>query len=314
MSTLLPTAEIAGYLRQIQKFPLLEAAEEALLARRWRERADKQAVQKIVTSHLRLVPPVARAYRGYGLPLSELVSEGNIGLMQAVQRFDPEKGARFSTYAVWWIKAAIQEYIMRSWSLVKIGTTKSQRTLFFKLRQMKNRIAALQDGDMHPGQATLIAENLDVSERDVVEMDRRLHGDISLNAPVREGDQIDEWQDRLEDDRPTQEKLLADNDELDHRRRVLREALTTLSDRERHVFEMRRLTDEQMSLEELAMKLKLSRERVRQIEASAFEKICRAVRRMRGLTASSEQKVATTQVPEPRTVRPSLFTAVEMGA
>jgi RNA polymerase sigma-32 factor len=279
MLTHWPTTDSAQYLRQIRKFPLLEAEEESSLARRWHENADGQAMHKILTSHLRLVPHVARSYRGYGLPFSELVSEGNVGLIQAAKRFDPEKGARFSTYAVWWIKAAIQEYILRSWSLVKIGTTSSQRTLFFKLRQTKNRIAAFQEGQIRPDQAKAIAEHLGVDERDVFEMDQRLNGDISLNVPARDDDHANEWQDRLVDERPNQEKLLADNDEFEHRHQALREALSTLGDRERYVFEMRRLADEPLSLEMLASKLDISPERVRQIEARAFEKVCKAVRR-----------------------------------
>jgi RNA polymerase sigma-32 factor len=239
MRTHSPTTDDSRYLRQIHCFPLLEAEEESSLARRWLENADGQAVHKILTSHLRLVPNVARSYRGYGLPLSDLISEGNVGLMQAAKRFDPEKGARFSTYAVWWIKATIQEYILRSWSLVKIGTTTSQRILFFKLRRMKNRIAAFQEGDMRPDQTKLIAERLGVDEQDVVEMNRRLDGDMSLNVPVGDDDQAYEWQDRLVDERPDPEKLVGENDEFEHRQRALREALTTLGDRERYVFEMR---------------------------------------------------------------------------
>jgi RNA polymerase sigma-32 factor len=317
MRTHSPTTDDSRYLRQIHCFPLLEAEEESSLARRWLENADGQAVHKILTSHLRLVPNVARCYRGYGLPLSDLISEGNVGLMQAAKRFDPEKGARFSTYAVWWIKATIQEYILRSWSLVKIGTTTSQRILFFKLRRMKNRIAAFQEGDMRPDQAKLIAEHLGVDEQDVVEMNRRLDGDMSLNVPVGDDDQAYEWQDRLVDERPNPEKLVGENDEFKHRQRALREALTTLGDRERYVFEMRRLADEPVSLEILAAELGVSRERVRQIEARAFEKVCRAVRQ-RGAAgqqiAAINRYQASVRAQEPKVATSNLLMAAEVGA
>lgn len=303
MRTYLPTAEVAQYLREIQKFPLLDAEEETLLTKLWRENADRVAVHRILTSHLRLVPNVARRYRGYGLPLSELISEGNIGLMQAAKRFDPEKGARFSTYAVWWIKAAIQEYILRSWSLVRLGTTSAQRTLFFKLRQTRNRIAALQGGDVSPDRAKLIAEHLGVREQDVVDMDRRLDGDMSLNTLARDDGQLDEWQDRLVDERPSQEEALAENDELEHRRDALRQALTTLGDRERYVLEMRWLADEPLSLEVLSLELGVSRERVRQIEARAFEKICRAARRVRSLLGAVAQQIVPLDKPPPQLQR-----------
>jgi len=293
MRTFPPTADAARYLREIRRFPLLEAEEESLLAERWRERADHKAVHKILTSHLRLVPNVARGYRGYGLPFSELISEGNIGLMQAAGRFDPERGARFSTYAVWWIKAAIQEYILRSWSLVRIGTTSAQRTLFFKLRQTKNRIAALHEREMNADHAKLIAEHLGVCEQDVVEMSWRLEGDISLNAPIRDDDQCDEWQDRLVAEGPTQEEVLVENDELEHRHGALREALMKLGDRERYVLEMRRLVDEPLSLEVLASELGVSRERVRQIEVRAFEKICRAARSVHSPLGAAARQIAS---------------------
>jgi RNA polymerase sigma-32 factor len=298
MRSYLPTTDIAQYLREIKKFPLLEAEEESVLAKRWRENADPEAANRILTSHLRLVPNVARGYRGYGLPLSELVSEGNIGLMKAAKRFDPMKGARFSTYAIWWIKASIQEYILRSWSLVRIGSTSAQRTLFFKLRQTKNRIAALQEGEIRPDDTKLIAERLGVSERDVIEMDQRIEGDMSLNTSVRDDGQPNEWQDLLIDERPSQEEALTENDELEHRREALREALKTLSDRERYVLERRRLADEPLPLEVLSVEFGVSRERVRQIEARAFEKICRAARRGHSLLDGVAAKIA---VP----VRPS---------
>lgn len=316
MRSYLPTNDIAQYLREIKKFPFLEAQEESALANRWLETGDSEAANKILISHLRLVPNVARGYRGYGLPLSELISEGNVGLMQAAKRFDPKKGARFSTYAVWWIKASIQEYILRSWSLVRIGTTSAQRTLFFKLRQTKNRIAALQEGDIGPDDVKRIAELLGVGERDVVEMDQRIEGDMSLNASVRDDGQPDEWQDRLIDERPTQEEALTENDELEHRRGVLREALRTLSDRERYVLEMRRLTDEPLSLEVLSLELGVSRERVRQIEARAFEKICRTARKVRSLLDSAAPQIALPVRPLARrsaVSQPYVFSASGMG-
>jgi RNA polymerase sigma-32 factor len=264
---------------------MLQAEEEAQLAKRWREHSDREAAHKLVTSHLRLVVPVARSYRGYGLPITELVSEGNIGLIQAVKGFDPERGPRFSTYAIWWIKAAIREYVLRSWSLVKIGTKRSDRILFFNLRKEKSRIAALHDGDLHPEQVELIAERLDVRKRDVLEMNRRLCGDLSLNVQLREEEHALEWQDLLLDERPSQEMLVAENDEFERRCRGLRVALTRLDDRERYIFEMRRLTDEPVSLAALASKLGISRERVRQIECRAFEKIRRA---MKGSSVAQE--------------------------
>jgi RNA polymerase sigma-32 factor len=277
MLTSLHTTDVR-YQRQLRRFPLLEADEEAQLAKRWREQFDREAVHKLLTSHLRLVVAVARSYRGYGLPISELISEGNMGLMEAATRFDPEKGARFSSYAVWWIKAAMQEYVLRTRSLVKIGTRRSERILFFNLRKLKSRIGAMQEGDMRPDQVRFIAEHLEVGEKDVVEMNRRLGGDISLNMPVREEGLPIEWQDLLADERPSQEKLLAESDEFEQRYQALREALATLSDRERYVFEMRRLADEPLSLEVLASRFGVSRERVRQIEARAFGKISRSVR------------------------------------
>jgi RNA polymerase sigma-32 factor len=281
MATSWQTADTIRYHQQLRRFPLLEAEEEMRLARRWRERSDREAVHKLLTSHLRLVARVARSYLGYGLPLSELISEGNIGLIEAAKRFDPEKGVRFSTYAVWWIRAEIQEYVLRSWSLVKMGTRRSERILFFNLRKLKNRIAALQDGDMRPDQVKFIAEHLEVGAQDVVEMNRRLGGDVSLNLPIREPHTV-EYLDCLVDDQPNQEQRLAENDELEYRNSALRDALSMLGDRERSVFEMRRLSDEPVSLYTLATRFGVSPERVRQIEARAFEKVRRAVREARG--------------------------------
>jgi RNA polymerase sigma-32 factor len=249
-----------------------------MLAKSWREHGDRDAAHKLVTSHLRLVAKIAMGYRGYGLPISEVISEGNVGLMQAVKRFEPEKGFRLATYAMWWIKAAIQEYILRSWSLVKMGTTANQKKLFFNLRKAKSRINALDEGDLHPDQVKLIAKRLGVTEQDVVDMNRRLGGDASLNAPIREEGDAGEWQDWLVDDSPSQERILAENEELDNRRAALSDALGVLYDRERRIFEARRLADEPITLEELAAEFSVSRERVRQIEVRAFEKVQKAVR------------------------------------
>jgi RNA polymerase sigma-32 factor len=266
------------YLEEIRRFPLLQPDEESVLAKRWRKHGDSTAAHKLITSHLRLVAKIAVGYRGYGLPMSELISEGNLGLMQAVKRFDPEKGFRFSTYAIWWIKAAIHEYILRSWSLVRMGTTANQKKLFFNLRKAKSRIAALEDGDMRPDQVTLIASRLRVSEQDVIEMNRRLGGDVSLNARLREQDDSGEWQDMLIDDRSNQESRLLESDERDTRRKALGEAVGTLTGRERRIFEARRLGDEPIRLEDLAAEFGISRERVRQIEERAFQKVQRKVR------------------------------------
>jgi RNA polymerase sigma-32 factor len=264
------------YLEEIRRFPMLEAAEECVLAKRWREHSDADAAHKLVTSHLRLVVKIAVGYRGYGLPISELISEGNVGLMQAAKRFDPEQGFRFATYAIWWIKAAIHEYILRSWSLVKMGTTANQKKLFFNLRKAKNRIAALEEGDMHPDQVKLIAERLGVSEQDVIEMNRRLGGDVSLNAQSRDDDS-GEWQDWLVEEGSDQESQLAETEQSENRRKALVEALSALNKRERRIFEARRLSEEPITLQDLAVELNVSRERVRQIEARAFQKVQRAV-------------------------------------
>ena len=274
------TAEsgLSRYLEEIRRFPMLEPQNEYMLAKRWREHGDRDAAHKLVTSHLRLVAKIAMGYRGYGLPISEVISEGNVGLMQAVKRFEPEKGFRLATYAMWWIKAAIQEYILRSWSLVKMGTTANQKKLFFNLRKAKSKISALEEGDLRPDQVKLIAKRLGVSEQDVVDMNRRLGGDVSLNAPIREDGDSGEWQDWLADDSESQETVMAAHEELDNRRKALSSALGVLNDRERRIFEARRLADEPKTLEELSSEFDISRERVRQIEVRAFEKVQDAVK------------------------------------
>jgi RNA polymerase sigma-32 factor len=274
------TAEssLTRYLEEIRRFPMLEPQEEYMLAKSWREHGDRDAAHRLVTSHLRLVAKIAMGYRGYGLPISEVISEGNVGLMQAVKRFEPDKGFRLATYAMWWIKAAIQEYILRSWSLVKMGTTANQKKLFFNLRKAKSRISALEEGDLRPDQVKLIAKRLGVTEQDVVDMNRRLGGDVSLNSPIREDGDSGEWQDWLVDDSVSQESRLAESEESDNRRKALGEALTVLNERERRIFEARRLNDEPITLEELADEFGVSRERVRQIEVRAFEKVQKAVK------------------------------------
>jgi len=274
------TAEggLSRYLEEIRRFPMLEPQEEYMLAKSWREHGDRTAAHKLVTSHLRLVAKIAMGYRGYGLPISEVISEGNVGLMQAVKRFEPEKGFRLATYAMWWIKAAIQEYILRSWSLVKMGTTANQKKLFFNLRKAKSKISALEEGDLRPDQVQIIAKRLGVTEQDVVEMNRRLGGDVSLNAPIRDDGDSGEWQDWLVDESSSQEARLVANEESDNRRQALGEALGVLNERERRIFEARRLVDEPITLEELADEFGVSRERVRQIEVRAFEKVQKAVK------------------------------------
>src|SRR5467141_242720 len=268
---------LSKYLAEIRKFPMLEPQQEYMLAKRWREHDDRDAAQKLVTSHLRLVAKIAMGYRGYGLPISEVVSEGNVGLMQAVKRFEPEKGFRLATYAMWWIKASIQEYILRSWSLVKMGTTANQKKLFFNLRKAKSKISALDEGDLRPEHTATIAKRLGVHETDVVEMNRRLGGDVSLNSPIREDGDSGEWQDWLMDESPDQETTLAASEEFDNRRKTLSNVLTVLNKRERRTFETRRLAEEQITLVELAEEFGVSRERVRQIEVSAFKKVQNAV-------------------------------------
>jgi RNA polymerase sigma-32 factor len=269
---------LSRYLDEIRKFPMLEPSEEYMLAKRWREHGDSDAAHRLVTSHLRLVAKIAMGYRGYGLPISEVVSEGNVGLMQAVKRFEPDKGFRLATYAMWWIKAAIQEYILRSWSLVKMGTTANQKKLFFNLRKAKGRISALEEGDLRPDQVKQIATKLGVTEQDVVDMNRRLGGDVSLNTPLREEGE-GEWQDWLVDDSASQESILVAEEEGQNRLAALRDALSVLNPRERRIFEARRLADDPITLEELSTEFGVSRERVRQIEVRAFEKIQEAVKK-----------------------------------
>src|SRR5262245_28189134 len=269
---------LSHYLDKIRRFPMLEPQEEYMLARSWREHGDREAAHKLVTSHLRLVAKIAMGYRGYGLPISEVISEGNVGLMQAVKRFEPEKGFRLATYAMWWIKAAIQEYILRSWSLVKMGTTANQKKRFFNLRKAKSKISALEDGDLRPDQVKLIAKRLGVTEQDVVDMNRRLGGDVSLNSPIREDGDSGEWQDWLVDEVSDQETRLVESEESDNRKKALGDALSVLNERERRIFEARRLADDPITLEDLAAEFGVSRERVRQIEVRAFEKVQRAVK------------------------------------
>jgi RNA polymerase sigma-32 factor len=267
-----------GYLSDIGRFAMLERDQEYQLAKRWREHGDRNAADQLVASHLRLAAKIAMGYRGYGLPVSEIISEGNVGLMQALNRFEPEKGFRFATYAMWWIRACIQDYILRSWSLVKIGTTTSQKKLFFKLRSAKNKIAALESGDMHPDQVALIAKSLDVPDRDVVDMNRRLGGDKSINAPIRDDGEAGEWQDYLVDQSPSPEAIVVEHDEKERQRKALIAAIDVLDDRERSIFEARLLADEPPTLEELAINFNVSRERIRQIEARAFEKVRKAAK------------------------------------
>src|SRR5438309_7427668 len=269
---------LTHYFEEIRRFPMLERQEEYMLAKRWREHGDRDAAHKLVTSHLRLVTKIARDYRGYGLPISEAISEGNVGLMQAVERFEPQKGFRLATYAVWWIKAAIQEYILRSWSLVKLGTTAKQKKVFFNLRKAQSKISILDDGDMRPDQVKIIARRIGVTETDVIYMNRRLGGDASLNAPMHDDGDSGEGQHWLVDEPPDQETALAASGEFDNRRKMLSDALTVLNARERRIFETRRLAEEQITLAELAEEFGVSRERVRQIEVSAFEKVQKAVK------------------------------------
>jgi len=282
MATKLPTIAqgsmgLARYMQEIRKYPMLEPCEEFMLAKRWQEHADQDAAEKLVTSHLRLVARIAMGYRGYGLPIGEVISEGNVGLMQAVKRFDPDKGFRLATYAMWWIRASIQEYILRSWSLVKMGTTAAQKKLFFNLRRAKSQLQALDEGDLRPDQVKKIAHRFGVTEGDVVSMNRRLSGDASLNAPVRADSEAGEWQDWLVDDAPSQEDTLAETQELNQRKGYLSNALSSLNDRERRIFEARRLADSPATLEDLSSEFGVSRERIRQIEVRAFEKVQKAV-------------------------------------
>ena len=271
---------IDRHFKEIQRFPMLDPREEYKLAKRWRQHGDRDAAHRLITSHLRLVAKIARGYRGYGLPLADLISEGHIGLLQAVERFEPEKGFRFSTYAVWWIKSAIRGYILRSWSLVKIGTAANHSKLFFNLGKAKSRISALNDGDMRPDQVKLIAKRLGVTEQDVVGMNRRLDGDASLNDPIREESDSTEWQDWLVSESPDQETTLAASEEFDDRRKALSVVLGVLNPRARRIFESRRLAEDPMTLAELADEFGVSRERVRQIEARAFEKVQKIMNRV----------------------------------
>src|SRR3990170_7198 len=268
---------LSRYLEDIRKFPMLEPGEEFMLAKSWQQHADQDAAEKLVTSHLRLVARIAMGYRGYGLPIGEVISEGNVGLMQAVKRFDPDKGFRLATYAMWWIRASIQEYILRSWSLVKMGTTAAQKKLFFNLRRAKSQLQALDDGDLRPDQVQTIARKFGVSEEDVVSMNRRLGGDASLNAPVRAEADSGEWQDWLVDDTPDPEERLVEAEGLGLRKNYLSKALETLNDRERRIFEARRLAEDPVTLEDLSAEFGVSRERIRQIEVRAFEKVQKAV-------------------------------------
>ncbi len=283
---------LSRYLDEIRRFPMLEPSEEFMLAKRWREHGDRDAAHQLVTSHLRLVAKIAMGYRGYGLPIGEVVSEGNVGLMQAVKRFEPDKGFRLATYAMWWIKASIQEYILRSWSLVKMGTTANQKKLFFNLRKAKSKISALGEGDLRPEQVKTIATKLGVNEQDVIDMNRRLGGDSSLNTPLRE-DGEGEWQDWLVDDSESQERRLVEAQESDNRHSALRKALEVLNPRERRIFEARRLAEDPITLEQLSEEFGVSRERVRQIEVRAFEKVQEAV------------KKALVQIEAPRAALPA---------
>ena len=281
---------LTRYLEEIRRFPMLEPQQEYMLAKSWREHEDRDAAHELVTSHLRLVARIAMGYRGYGLPIGEVISEGNVGLMQAVKRFDPDKGFRLATYAMWWIRAAIQEYILRSWSLVKMGTTAAQKKLFFNLRKIKGQLKALDEGDLRPDQVKRIATQLGVTEEDVVSMNRRLAGDSSLNAPVRNDSESGEWQDWLVDDTMDQETALAESEERDRRRGMLNDALKGLNARERRVFEARRLAEDPLTLEELSAEFGVSRERIRQIEVRAFEKVQKAVQK--AATAASQREPA----------------------
>jgi RNA polymerase sigma-32 factor len=270
-----------NYLTDIRRFAMLEKEREYELARRWREHGDRDAGNQIVTSHLRLAAKIAMGYRGYGLPISEIISEGNIGLLQALNRFEPERGFRFATYAIWWIRASIQDYILRSWSLVKIGTTANQKKLFFKLRSAKRKISALDSGgDLRPDQVTLIAGSLNVAERDVVDMNRRLAGDLSLNTPIHDDGEADERQNFLADPSPSPEAIVVAEDERDYQHKALAGAIKVLNDRERRIFEARHLVDEPLTLDDLALQFKVSRERIRQIEVRAFEKVRKATRNL----------------------------------
>ena len=280
-------ASLAHYLAQIRKFPILSQEEETAFARRWRDHGDREAAYRLVTSHLRLVAKIAMRYRGYGLPVADIVSEGNVGLMQAVRRFDPERGIRLSTYAMWWIKATIQEYVLRSWSLVKISANSAQKKLFFKLRRTKSAISAFEDGDLRPDQVKAISERLKVAEHEVVDMDRRLRGDVSLNSRSNDAPEAGDALDRLVDPSPCHDIALAENEELVRRREALQAALKTLSPRERHIFTARHLTETPPNLQALAAEYGISGERVRQIEARAFQKVRAAILERESLPSTS---------------------------
>ncbi len=288
LPSIVSDSNLARYLAEIRKFPMLEQSEEFMLAKRWQEHQDPEAAHKMVTSHLRLVAKIAMGCRGYGLPMSEVISEGNVGLMQAVKRFDPDRGFRLATYAMWWIRAAIQEYILHSWSLVKIGTTAAQKKLFFNLRRVKGQLKALEEGDLHPETVKEIATRLNVPEDDVVNMNRRLAApDHSLNAPMRSDGDGGEWQEWLVDDVETQETQLAESQEFGKRKQLLDKALKLLNPRERRILAERRLKDEPTTLEDLSKEFNISRERVRQIEVRAFDKVQRAIR-----NAAIDEKLA----------------------
>jgi RNA polymerase sigma-32 factor len=279
-----------GYLYDIRRFPLLEKDQEYGLAKRWREQGDRDAADQLITSHLRLAAKIAMGYRGYGLPITEMISEGNVGLMQALNRFDPERGFRFSTYAICWIKASIQDYILRSWSLVKIGTTTNQKKLFFKLRSAKRKIATLESGELHPDQVASIANSLDVPDQEVVDMNRRLAGDKSINTPLRNEADIGEWQDHLVDQSLTPEALVVEQDENNYRHNALIAAIDVLNDRERRIFEARYLADEPLTREQLAAQFNVSSERVRQIEARAFEKVQKTAKNLAAKVPATTQQ------------------------
>ncbi|MBL29077.1 MAG: RNA polymerase sigma factor RpoH [Rhodospirillaceae bacterium] len=285
LPTVASEGSLSRYLSEIRRFPMLTPDEEFMLAKRWQEHQDSEAAHKLVTSHLRLVAKIAMGYRGYGLPIGELISEGNVGMMQAVKRFDPDRGFRLATYAMWWIRAAIQEYILHSWSLVKMGTTAAQKKLFFNLRRLKGQLQAIDEGDLSPENVSEIARRLSVPEEDVINMNRRLASqDHSLNAPLRaEGE--GEWQDWLVDQSETQETLFAEHEELSQRRNQLQEAMKVLNDREQHILTERRLKEDPSTLEELSQEYGISRERVRQIEVRAFEKLQKAMRGAQAMTA-----------------------------
>ncbi|NIJ40435.1 RNA polymerase sigma-32 factor [Parvibaculum indicum] len=291
-----PEGSLSRYLQEIRKFPMLEPQEEYMLAKRWKEHEDSEAAHKMVTSHLRLVAKIAMGYRGYGLPIGEVISEGNVGLMQAVKRFEPEKGFRLATYAMWWIRASIQEYILRSWSLVKMGTTAAQKKLFFNLRKVKGQIQAIEDGDLRHEQVAEIADRLGVTEDEVISMNRRMAGpDNSLNAPLRQDSESGEWQDWLVDEAPDQESELGDSEEMNLRREMLATAMQSLNEREMHILTERRLKDEPATLEELSQEYGISRERVRQIEVRAFEKLQKAMKNAMREQADARKEALETQ-------------------